>query len=399
MQVAQERDLSSLERTLRYTWAVETYVRFALTTFWFLYWPMLVCAAVVIVAAPSLFIARRGPTGPGSDSVHTYYLVATSALTGFTFWLILIKAVAHYSKKWAIVGLLIGCYLTYDNLGIVRNAVAIYPKLPNAGLHLLFALALRLALQACFLVAFWHIGRMKQDDSALCLPVQTMRFFPRRALRDSTTVPPVVDFVRKGRFLTVVLIVLGSSFFFVMPFNLDRSLGEAMSGFIKTESKCRGKPDGRACLQDGINDAFYAFVFGMPVAISFCLLTGRWILAKGRNRITWSLEDMTRFDTRPPILFLRPFKEDGVKLRRPPQWPMAKLLTVGQPAATLEEVLLEQGSPYGPVVGLGSEKDKLPPYGAARGYFDTKTWQQAVIDLSRDAQAIIFYLDKSEGLE
>jgi hypothetical protein len=185
MQVAQERDLSSLERTLKYPWAVETYVRFALRTFWFFYWPMLVFAAVVVVAAPSLFMAQRGPGGPGSDDLHTYYLVATSPLIGLAFWLILIKAVAHYSKKWAIVGLLIGCYLTYDNLGIVRNAVAMYPKLPNAGLHLLFALALRLALQVCLLVAFWHIARMKQDDSALCLPVQNLRFFPRRALRDS----------------------------------------------------------------------------------------------------------------------------------------------------------------------------------------------------------------------
>jgi hypothetical protein len=399
MQVARERDLSSLEHTLKYTWAVETYVRFTLTTFWFLYWPILVFAAVLVVAAPALFVARRVPGGSASDDLHTYYLFATSALTGLAFWFILIKAVAHYSKKWAIVGLLLGCYLTYENLTIIRTAETIYPKEPTARLHLLLALGLRVALQVCLLVTFWHIIRMKRDDLALWLPTQNLKFFPRRALRDSTAVPPVVDFLRRGRFLAVILVVLGSSFFFVIPYDLERSLGDAVNDLIKTESECQDEADVGDCLHNGIEEAFHTFVFGVPLAIGLCLLTGSWILAKGRKRITWSLEEMSRLDLRPPILFLRPFSEDGVRLQGPRQWFLPRLLTIGQPATTLEEVLLEQGSTFGPVVGLGSEKDKLPPYGAARGYFDNKTWRRAVIDLSRDAQAIIVYLDKSEGLE
>src|SRR4051794_40911198 len=115
---------------------------------------------------------------------------------------VMVKAVVHYSKNWAIVGLVIGCYVFVDNLSIVRSAVGIYPKLPNAGLHLLFALVLRLTFQVCVIAALWHISRIKQDDSALWQPVQNLRFFPRRAFRYSTMVPPSVDFATSSRLLT-----------------------------------------------------------------------------------------------------------------------------------------------------------------------------------------------------
>jgi len=43
---------------------------------------------------------------------------------------------------------------------------------------------------------------------------------------------------------------------------------------------------------------------------------------------------------------------------------------------------------FGPVVALGNPHDRFPPYGAARGYFDNKDWQQAVTNLARDANSL-----------
>ena len=63
-------------------------------------------------------------------------------------------------------------------------------------------------------------------------------------------------------------------------------------------------------------------------------------------------------------------------------------MALGQQSTPLDQVLLEEGTQYGPVVALGNPRDRFPPYGAARGYFDNKDWQQAVTNLARDANSL-----------
>jgi hypothetical protein len=60
-------------------------------------------------------------------------------------------------------------------------------------------------------------------------------------------------------------------------------------------------------------------------------------------------------------------------------------------------MLVDEGTVYGPVVALGSPGEEFPPYGAARGYFEHGSWQQAVKDLVRDSAEIVLCLDDSEG--
>jgi hypothetical protein len=50
------------------------------------------------------------------------------------------------------------------------------------------------------------------------------------------------------------------------------------------------------------------------------------------------------------------------------------------------------------VVAIGNPDDDFPPYGAARGYFDHKTWQGAVDDLAKKSKAIIICIDDFEGV-
>lgn len=66
--------------------------------------------------------------------------------------------------------------------------------------------------------------------------------------------------------------------------------------------------------------------------------------------------------------------------------------------ANLDRLLLGEGTPYGPVVAIGNPGDQFPPYGAARGYFDDKTWRGAVLDLAEKAMAIILCVDDTEGV-
>jgi hypothetical protein len=65
---------------------------------------------------------------------------------------------------------------------------------------------------------------------------------------------------------------------------------------------------------------------------------------------------------------------------------------------TLDTLLLDEGTPYGPVVAIGNPTDKLPPYGAARGFFTNQTWQRAVLDLAERSRAIVICVDDFEGI-
>jgi hypothetical protein len=65
---------------------------------------------------------------------------------------------------------------------------------------------------------------------------------------------------------------------------------------------------------------------------------------------------------------------------------------------SLDELLLEEGTALGPVVGLGNPTDSIPPYGAARGYAKGSDWQKMVADLMEAAVAIAICIDDTESL-
>jgi hypothetical protein len=96
-------------------------------------------------------------------------------------------------------------------------------------------------------------------------------------------------------------------------------------------------------------------------------------------------------------LFLRAFGDDQVQLAQPHFWLLGRLLE-GWRQAPLDAVLLEEGTPYGPVVALGNPKDPIPPYGSARGYFNYETWQDGVSRLADEAAAIVICLDDTDGV-
>ena len=111
-----------------------------------------------------------------------------------------------------------------------------------------------------------------------------------------------------------------------------------------------------------------------------------------------SLQENQQFDARPPILFLRSFNEDQVKLAAPKLSLLGRLVTLYQAKASLDILLLEEGIAYGPVVALGNPQDSLPPYGASRGYFLDEDWKKGVAKLVKDSQYIVICLDRTEGV-
>jgi hypothetical protein len=110
-----------------------------------------------------------------------------------------------------------------------------------------------------------------------------------------------------------------------------------------------------------------------------------------------SLEKLRREDPRAPILFLRSFSDDQIKLPKPRRGLFRRLVQLGEPRPLLDHVVLEEGTPFGPVVALGAPGSS-PPFGAARAYATEEDWQSVVGELMAAAQGIVVTIDETPGV-
>ena len=141
----------------------------------------------------------------------------------------------------------------------------------------------------------------------------------------------------------------------------------------------------------------YAFFIPLAVfVISAGLMHVCDRLARAKTRI--SADELISADPRPPILFLRAFKDDQVGLPAAGLGFLGTALSLGRHHKSFDELLLEEGTIYGPVVALGNPNDRVPPYGVARGYFQNADWKKAVSDLARASQLIVLTLHDTEAV-
>jgi hypothetical protein len=106
---------------------------------------------------------------------------------------------------------------------------------------------------------------------------------------------------------------------------------------------------------------------------------------------------MMQHDTRPPVLYLRSFGDDRLKL-----W----TATLGRPSLmerftprrfdAFEEVLVRHLSLRGPVIALNPPGTKLAPLGAARETIDSADWQSAIAAWMERSALIVFVAPPGE---
>jgi hypothetical protein len=143
---------------------------------------------------------------------------------------------------------------------------------------------------------------------------------------------------------------------------------------------------------------FGAVILFLAVLVLSFAAIGRRCLAFSRRFLRVSLEQAQIADPRPPVLFLRSFRDDAVALPPLDGGFAYRLFDYAAKDKSLDELLLEEGTALGPVVALGNPSDAVPPYGAARGYAGNRDWRKMVADLMRDAAAIVICVDDTENL-
>jgi len=97
---------------------------------------------------------------------------------------------------------------------------------------------------------------------------------------------------------------------------------------------------------------------------------------------------------RPPVVYLRAFKDDAVGA----SVPNAPLSTTFALVATEEQQIAEVFGELGPFVAIGRPDEWLPELGAARIYVSDKEWQQKVSDLMTNARLVVFRASDTPGL-
>ena len=95
---------------------------------------------------------------------------------------------------------------------------------------------------------------------------------------------------------------------------------------------------------------------------------------------------------RPPVLLLRSFKDDMLRLK--PPW----FRRNRGKSWSFEELLTGQLWCQGPVIAIGRPGEAAPPIGAARDYFSGEKWQAEAERLARDADTIVMLVGVTEGL-
>jgi hypothetical protein len=234
------------------------------------------------------------------------------------------------------------------------------------------------------------------EEEAFILRDEPSRAFKGRLLRSALGVPRVVDFLPSGRLRTSAAFALANVFYAVSSLFVVFALGVALVHWADAYETCGlGRQD---CLEHKAYFYLGVAVIAAVVALLVAPVVGGLCNTWGQRHVRFSVDELLARDERAPILFLRPFRDDQVRL------PAARapfLARIGRWLAgirNLDSLLLEEGTPYGPVVAIGNPDDDFPPYGAARGYFDDKTWQGAVDDLANKSRAIIICIDDFEGV-
>jgi hypothetical protein len=123
-------------------------------------------------------------------------------------------------------------------------------------------------------------------------------------------------------------------------------------------------------------------------AVLVLLGLGRVTFGAMRRRATCLYQGVREWDSRPPILFLRTFRQDKTTIDVRTRDLMLTWPAGLRRARQMDEILLETAAPFGPLIAIGDPLDPVPPLGAARIFVkdEQAQWQDvvsALLDASR----------------
>lgn len=143
------------------------------------------------------------------------------------------------------------------------------------------------------------------------------------------------------------------------------------------------------------NYYYYIFIFLLTyAAIAFY----RWTF----SRTLLAAPDLLSADRRPPVVYLRSFRDDEMTMRAGVSgWGRihAMRFRVLGWRLNLEEELADLFSEYGPFIAIQRKGERLKTLGASRAFIDDKEWQVVAADWMTEAGLIVVMTGDSAGLQ
>jgi hypothetical protein len=125
---------------------------------------------------------------------------------------------------------------------------------------------------------------------------------------------------------------------------------------------------------------------------------GRLLVRLAARRASHIYQNVREWDSRAPVVFLRTFTQDEYRMVAGTYDPLLRLTAGIAEARTVDEIILEHASPYGPVIAIGNPRDPLPPLGAARIFLHGESWKEVVTSIVDSSKAIIMCPSQTEGV-
>jgi hypothetical protein len=130
-----------------------------------------------------------------------------------------------------------------------------------------------------------------------------------------------------------------------------------------------------------------------------CMTVGAVTSYYGRQLAARTAKDALAEDSRPPIVYLRSFKDDNNKTIFLGILEVIQFFNQGYDwSETHEESLANVFSKYGPFVAIGKPGEALPTLGAARIYAGAAEWKKLALEWIGSAMLVIVRLGRTEGV-
>jgi hypothetical protein len=373
---------------------------------------LVVANAIGLTVAAAIFMLRyaaqprAGAPMPVEVGVFLVTALAAGLVTGYiTLWALTVRRFWKFGGLLAaLVGLAVGRFLADTAVDVAAPTVAVLTVLANASPFQAAALSALIALTAaCYAHLLWvlfqaaySLARMNGREREIVRDLPARQSSTSGVFSRFWGFPPLFRFARRPRlrYAAIVLLSLIGALMFSVATALPLVLAGVLDDLPQVTRTC-GTDVGCTLMRVPRLLEHFAFLF---VVIAGCLAVG-WICQRVLQvLLRFSLESLQDIDSRPPVLFLRAFRDDQVPLRAPRMALFGRLLEMGRRPNSLDQLLLDDATFCGPVVGLGSPSDKRPPYGAARGYFTGETWQDAVAHLAQISIFTVLCLDDTAGV-
>lgn len=305
-------------------------------------------------------------------------------------------AVMRPSRWWAKPAL--AALLLLPAAWLVSGAHVLVERLP-AGPAWIAPAVFRLAFLAWLGLELWHsvfaMLSARREDAALA---DEPRLWP--ALLGAPPALREITAGRRGAALRFGVAMFLFAFAVLQAMALNISPDVTWQGAI---ARC-GSPAAAttACFTENSAGELFGQLIVWPLGFFGAMWAARrferW--ARGRTRQS-AAQAMAANDVTPPILFLRAFKNDQVRLRAAAPSPMRWLIGRTRTEHFLDHMLVEEFAAYGPTVALGRPQHDAPAFGVWRTYLHDATekeWQNEVARLADRARLIVMVADEGEGV-